>query len=231
MKKLFVSLLVIAASLNVMALDLTAKAQLTLKSANGVTDELYLVQASDLKAGLNGSYCGLVPSLDSKPVAFYAYFDSKEYVTFGTKDLGTMAFGLKTNAETDYTLTATNVEGTQTLYIYDEVDKKYFELKENEVYSFTATANETNTTRFHLAAAPAPAVPGICHQNGKLEITAYKGANVQVVEYDDNTKVAVPATDITLDYQEIDLANVAAGKQYVVIVTMGADVEKLVIKK
>lgn len=228
MKKLIVSLLVIAASLNVMALDITAKAQLTLKSANK-TDDLYLVQASDLNAGLNDGYCAVVPGLASKSIAFYAFFDSKEYSTFGTKDLGTLAFGLKTNDATDYTLTATNVEGT--LYIYDEVDKKYFELKENAVYSFTATANETNNTRFHLAAAPAPAVPGICHQNGKLEFTLYNGASVQVVGYEDNTVVAVPATDITLDYQEIDLANVADG-QYLVIVTKADQTEeKLVIKK
>ena len=136
---------------------------------------------------------------------------------------------MKTNDATDYTLTATSVEGT--LYIYDEVDKKYFELTEGAVYSFTATANETNNTRFHLAAAPAPAVPGICHQNGRLEFTAYEGASVQVVGYEDNTVVAVPATDITLAYQEIDLATLAAG-QYLVIVTKADQTEeKLVIKK
>ena len=72
MKKLFVSLLVIAAAMNVMAIDINAKAQLTLKSANNKTDELYLIQASDLKAGLNTAYCSLVPSLATKSVAFYA---------------------------------------------------------------------------------------------------------------------------------------------------------------
>jgi len=230
MKKLFVSLLVIAASLNVMAIDITAKAQLTLKgNTTNKTDNLYLVQASDLQDGLNTGYCAAVPSLATKAVAFYAYFGGAEYASFGTKDLGTLAFGVKTNADTEYTLTATNVIGT--LYIYDEVAKKYFELKENEAYAFTATANETNTTRFHLAAAPAPAVPGICHQNGRLEFTAYEGASVQVVGYEDNTVVAVPATDITLAYQEIDLATLAAG-QYLVIVTKADQTEeKLVIKK
>jgi len=230
MKKLFVSLLVIAASLNVMALDVTAGAQLTLKgTTTNKTDDLYLLQASDLKDGYNTGYCGLVPSLATKSVAFYAYFGGAEYNSFGTKDLGTLAFGLKTNADTDYTLTATNVEGD--LYIYDEVAKKYFTLTEGAVYNFTATANETTTTRFHLASAPAPATPGICHQNGRLEFTMYNGASVQVVEYDDNTKVAVAATNITLDYQEIDLATLAAG-QYLVIVTKADQTEeKLVIKK
>jgi len=230
MKKLFVSLLVIAAAMNVMAIDITAKAHLTLKgTTTNKTDDLYLIQASDLNAGLNDGYCSVVPGLASKSVAFYAYFDSKEYVSFGTKDLGTLAFGLKTNDDTEYTLTAENVSGD--LYIYDEVAKQYFTLTEGAVYSFTATANETNNTRFHLAAAPAPAVPGICHQNGKLEFTAYEGASVQVVGYEDNTVVAVPATDITLAYQEIDLATLAAG-QYLVIVTKADQTEeKLVIKK
>ena len=230
MKKLFVSLLVIAAAMNVMAIDITAKAQLTLKgTTTNKTDELVLLQSTDLKDGLNTGYCALVPSLATKSVAFYAYFGGAEYGTFGTKDLGTLAFGLKTNDDTEYTLTAENVAGE--LYIYDEVAKQYFTLTEGAVYNFTATANETNLTRFHLAAAPAPAVPGICHQNGRLEFTAYEGASVQVVGYEDNTVVAVPATDITLAYQEIDLATLAAG-QYLVIVTKADQTEeKLVIKK
>ena len=227
MKKIILSLLVFAA-ISVSAAT-TAKAKITITGVQTGNNGTVTLLQNDSYADAFDANASAVMSMADRKVALYAWYNNTEYQIFGSKDLGTLAFGLKTDASTDYTLKATNVAGT--LYIYDEVDKKYFELKENETYAFTATANETNNTRFHLAAAPAPAVPGICHQNGKLEITAYKGANVQVVEYDDNTKVAVPATDITLDYQEIDLANVAAGKQYVVIVTMGADVEKLVIKK
>ena len=226
MKKIFAVLLIFAATVNVFgAYTYTAKATLTLDSKGGDQCIMTIAQSDDATISKLSAHM----NMDYRQIAFYAISGGDKYEIFANTDLATLAFGLMTNAETDYTLTATNVVGT--LYIYDEVDKKYFTLTEGAVYTFTATANETNTTRFHLAAAPAPAVPGICHQNGRLEFTAYEGASVQVVGYEDNTVVAVPATDITLAYQEIDLATLAAG-QYLVIVTKADQTEeKLVIKK
>ena len=227
MKKIILSLLVFAA-ISVSAAT-TAKAKITITGVQTGNNGTVTLLQNDSYADAFDANASAIMSMADRKVALYAWYNNTEYQIFGSKDLGTLAFGLKTDASTDYTLKATNVAGT--LYIYDEVDKKYFELTEGAVYNFTATANETNTTRFHLAAAPAPAVPGICHQNGRLEFTAYEGASVQVVGYEDNTVVAVPATDITLAYQEIDLAALAAG-QYLVIVTKADQTEeKLVIKK
>ena len=224
MKKVFASLLMIAATVSAFAIDYTAKATLTLKNTNGDECQITIAQMDD--ATKAAQLCAEM-NMDYRDIAFYV-LDTKKYEIYASTNLGDLAFGLKVNNYKDYTLTATNVVGT--IYLYDEVAKKTFTLKENAVYSFEATANAED--RFHLTATAPVLVPGICHQNGRLEITAYNGASVQVVNYDDNTVVAVPATTITDDYQEIDLANVAADKQYLVIVTKAdQSVEKLVIKK
>ena len=221
MKKVFASLLMIAATVSAFAIDYTAKATLTLKNNNGDECKVTIAQVED--AATAKTLCAQM-NMDYRDIAFYV-LDTKKYEIYASTNLGDLAFGLMVNNDNNYTLTATNVVGT--LYLYDEVAKKNFTLKDNAVYSFTATANADD--RFHLTAT-AP-VPGICHQNGRLEFTAYTGASVQVVGYEDNTVVAVPATDITLDYQEIDLAKVADG-QYLVIVTKADQTEeKLVIKK
>ena len=201
--------------MNAMALDITAMAEIKLTAkTSGSTDALYLIQASDLQEGFNAGYCSLVPALETKSVAFYAYFNSTEYVSFGTKDLGTMAFGLKTNADTDYTLSVTTASGTQTLWIYDKVADQYFELKAGATYDFTATANETNVTRFALSAAPATD-PTICHYYNKLEVRNSNGMTVQVLNLD-GSATSVADANITTDSKvDIDLSGLAAG-QYLV---------------
>ena len=148
-------------------------------------------------------------------------------------NLENLVIGFATNkVDTKYTLSFSDMDGRE-LALYDKVAGKSVTINATTPnYEFTVAADKVGrvyiTDRFVIKA---PAVPGICHQNGRLEFTAYTGASVQVVGYDDNTVVAVPATDITLDYQEIDLSKVADG-QYLVIVTKADQTEeKLVIKK
>ena len=222
------SLLVIAATMNVMAdMSFTAKAKITL-TGGGESCEMFLVQSDELSAGVN-DYCQEM-RMEGRVIALYALDGTKLYQSYCVKDLGNLAFGFMTTitGETTYTVTVSEVGGAD-LYMKDNVTNETHKLSEGATWTFNASAS--SDTRFALAAAPAPAVPGICHQNGRLEFTAYEGASVQVVGYDDNTVVAVPATDITLAYQEIDLADLAAG-QYLVIVTKADQTEeKLVIKK
>jgi hypothetical protein len=217
MKKIFASLLILAATTTAFAQAFSAKATLTLKSENGKVSTLTIVQSDDASLVEYNSEL----NMDFRSMALYAYDAAadKKYEVYVTNDLSTLNIGVITGGETNFTLTVTDITGT--LYVDGQA------IQNGDVIPFTFAGDKLKA----FAVSTVAPTPGICHQNGKLEITAYKGATVEVVEYDDNTKVAVPATNITLDYQEIDLANVAAGKQYVVIVTMGADVEKLVIKK
>ena len=220
MKKIMFMLLGVAAALNAMAVDYTAKAKLTLTAESGYTCNLMLSQADEFGA-LNGSEM----NMEDRKVALYALNGATKLQIAKASDLEGVNVGvILTDADTKYTITVSSVEGTETLYLNDGTQE--YALTNCASYDFSATA-----LAFTLSHKATPATPGICHQNGRLEFTAYAGASVQVVGYEDNTVVAVPATDITLDYQEIDLANVADG-QYLVIVTKADQTEeKLVIKK
>ena len=210
MKKIMISLLLVAASLNVMALDLTAKVKVTLTANTSATsDVLYLIEASDLQDGLNAAYCAVVPELNNKPIAFYAYYDNTEYSTFGTKNLGAMAFGMKTNADTDYTLSFTQVTGT--LKMKDNVTGTLFDITEGYVYNFTATTSSTINDRFHLFVTPS--TPEICHRYGKLQVSGSTGQNVVVKNMDDSA-TSIGTVAITADYQEIAVEGVLAAGQY-----------------
>lgn len=209
MKKIFSTLLIMAVTMNAFALTYTAKAKVVLTSTSTTeTCNLYLIQSEDLAEGVNNGYCSTI-ELDERQVALYAIYSSNNYQTFGTKTLGAMAFGIKTDAGTAYTMTVSAVEGAQTLTLVDEIAGTTFDLTEGAVYNFTTTANSTITDRFHLYVAPS--VPGICHRYGKLQVSGSNGQSVAVKNMDDSA-TSIGTVAITSDYQEIDLAGLAAGQ-------------------
>ena len=212
--------------MNVMAVE-TARVELEIMSSDNKGGKVTLILNDEATAGAATGSAEI--NMSGRTVAIYAINGGYNYQIYKSNSLADLYIGLKTNASTDYTFKVLSATG-ETLYLKDEVEGWTMPLTAGTTQTCTMPANQDAiTTRFHLAAAPA--VPGICHQNGRLEFTAYEGASVQVVGYDDNTVVAVPATDITLAYQEIDLATLAAG-QYLVIVTKADQTEeKLVIKK
>lgn len=208
-------------------------AKITVTSTGGGNDVLFLVEDTPFSADYeSGSDIEKVMnSGQAYNINLFAVSAGKNLSMVATNSLADLAISFQSNTtETHYTMTFSDVQGTVTLY--DAVTKKTVTLANNDTYEFDCDANTTIADRFVINCTTcAPATPGICHQNGRLEFTAYEGASVQVVEYNDNTKVAVAATNITLDYQEIDLADLAAG-QYLVIVTKADQTEeKLVIKK
>ena len=225
MKKMFLSLLAIAATMSAMAIDYTAKATLTLTAPSGKTSKLTIAESAELADGLNNGYYAEL-NTEGRDAALYVEYDGVKYMTFAAKSLDEMVLGtwFSDGASTeDYTLTVSNVVGTETLKV--KIGDEVIEL----------TAGTHTLSRAALQAGgqvnPAALVKGICHQNGRLEFTDYAGATVKVVAYDDETNVVVPATTIASAAQNIELAALAAG-QYIVIVNEGkADEERLVIKK
>jgi hypothetical protein len=216
MKKMFLSLLVLAASLNVMAIDITAKAKLTLTptGATSPAEVLYLVQASDLNEGYNTGYCALVPSFDTKSISIFVNYNGEKYGTFGTKDLSNIELGIKTNDVTDYTITVSDVTGDLT--ITDLNDGSVITLADGVTIPVSATANTTLTARMKIGGAPAPATPEICHRYGKLEVRGSNGMTVQVLNLD-GTATTIADTDITTDAEvDIDLDKLTPGQQYLV---------------
>jgi len=216
MKKIFASLLILAATTTAFAQAFSAKATLTLKSEGGKVSKLTIVQSDD--ASLSEYNAEL--NMEFRTMALYAYDEAtdKKYEVYVTNDLSKLNIGVIRGDETNFTLTVTDITGT--LYIDGNA------VSEGDVIPFTFTGDKLKA---FAVSAVAP-VKGICHQNGRLEFTDYAGATVKVVAYGDETKVAVPATTITKAYEEIAL-KIAAG-QYIVIVNEGkADEERLVINK
>lgn len=215
-------------------------AKITVTSTGGGNDVLFLVEDTPFSADYeSGSDIEKVMnSGQAYNINLFAVSAGKNLSMVATNSLADLAISFQSNTtETHYTMTFSDVQGTVTLY--DAVTKKTVTLANNDTYEFDCDANTTIADRFVINCTTcAPATPGICHQNGRLEFTAYKDASVEIVDYDDNTDVRLNAQAITADYQTIDLTNVdATGKsgQLLVIVTktVGADQieEKLVIKK
>ena len=205
MKKIMISLLMMAAAINSFAVSYTAKATMTLTSQSGYTSNITIAESNDLNVGTNAGYCSII-NMEGRPVAMYAIFNGANYQTFGTKELGTMPFGIKTNADTNYKLTFTNVSGTKTLQMVDLVAKKIVSITTDGEYAFTAPANTETSDRFRLY------VPGtyeICFRYGKLQITENpSAADIVIKDATGATAMTVPAEPI---YQEIDLSGLAAG--------------------
>lgn len=112
MKKLFISLLAIAATINVMALNKENQAKITITGGTA-THGLYLINSSDLAEGFNNGYCGEIYDLDGLDVALYVVYDSKNYETFASKNLmeQPIQFKIKTNGSDSYTLKVEKVLG------------------------------------------------------------------------------------------------------------------------
>ena len=200
-----ISLLMLAATVNSFAVSYTAKAKVTLTSQNGYTSDITIAESADLTAGTNAGYCSII-NMEGRVVALYAIYNGAQYQTFGTKELGAMHFGIKTNADTDYKLTFSNVSGAKTLQLVDLEARKLINIAADGEYSFTAPANSVITDRFKLY------IPGtyeICHRYGKLQITENPStADIVIKDATGATVMTVPAEPL---YQEIDLAGLAVG--------------------
>ena len=210
MKKIVLMLLGVAATINVMAVDYTAKAVVTLQSQSGYSCKLTLRQAAEY-AALNG----LEMNMEGRQVALYALNGTTKLQTAQAADMENVKLGLLADASTSYTLTVSSVAGAETLYIWD-ADSASYALTEGAVYNFTAAASATDEARFVIKKAPLPTVQSICFNYNKLQLTKYAGATVEV--FADGAATATVTANVPSDLPyEIDLSNEAAGKYKVVI--------------
>lgn len=226
---MILSLLAVAATMSAMAITYNAKATITLTSPNNKTSKLTIAESADLADGLNNGYYAEL-NTEGRDAALYVEYNGVKYMQFAAKSLDELTLGTWFSADApdgDYTLTVSGVSGTETLKL--KIGDETIEL--------TAGTSKT-VSRAALAAAgnevnpAAPAAPALCHQNGRLEFTAYNGATVTVLNYDDKSATTITDIAITSDAQNVDLATLAADKQYIVVVTKAdATKEELVIKK
>lgn len=149
-------LLGIAATINVMAVDYTAKAVLKLEANSGYFCQLILRQA-DAFGTLNGAPM----NMDDRHVALYALNGAQPLSIAMAADLTNLPLGLMCDTSESYTITVSGVEGAQTLVLFDLADPndiKQYPLVNDAVIGFTAVAGSTIEDRFVINyVAPAPA--------------------------------------------------------------------------
>ena len=215
MKKIVLMLLGVAATINVMAVDYTAKAVVTLQAKSGYTCELTLRQAAEYGA-LNGADM----NMEGRKVALYALNGTTPLEIAKAADLTDVKLGLKADASTSYTITVSEVEGAETLYIWD-ADSASYALTEGAVYHFAAAANATDEARFVIKKAPLPTVKGICYTYNTLHLTKYDGAKVEVFAKGATTAVVTETVTGDLEF-DVDLNAQASGMYKVVVTVPGA---------
>lgn len=215
-------LLGVAATINVMAVEFTSKAKITLESVSGYTCNLMLSSSAT-----DGALDGSVMNMEDRKVALYALNGTTKLQIAKATDLEGVELGLLSDASTSYTITVSQVAGTETLYIWD-ADSASYALTEGASYTFAAAANETDEDRFVIKKAPLPTAQGICFNYNKLQLTKYDGATVEV--FADGAATATRTENVVGDAMyEIDLSNETAGKYKVVVTVPGATPEEYII--
>jgi hypothetical protein len=216
MKKIMISLLMVAATLNAMAITYTGKAQLVLTSSDNKSCTLGLVESEDLVDGLNpGRYAVL--NEEGKDVLIYVVYNNVKYETFASNKatMQDMQLYIKTNASTDYTLTAKNVTGTLKVRI-NGVD-----------YTISAGMNEAITlpASSTLPAAgdedkykvqpSAPAAPEFCFVNEELKVNGFAGKKLAIWNADKTTAI-VPEFTLGDTYVR-DFSGEAANSKFIIV--------------
>ena len=205
MKKIFMSLLVLAATFNAFAIDYTAKATLTLTDTDGDACEIVIAQSDQTDIS---KYCAEM-YMENRAIAIYVSANDKKYELYAANDLTGIAFGIMPKeGVTDYTLTVTDQEG-EVLIFKDNVTGATYPMTDGTIIRLANVTAETITS-FQVADAATPVERNICHRYGKLEIYGSTDQTVEILSQDGLTSIYTEK--ITSDYQEIDL-NIALAAQ------------------
>ena len=156
MKKIMISLLMVAATLNAMAITYSGKVKVRLTSSDNQYCEAVVATSDALNDGLNNSY--YAPFNDeNKEVHLYVEFGSTRYAHFGSSaaTMTNMPLIMKANSATSYTFTFSAMVGT--IEIYDK--EAGANIDKSQPYNFTIDAGEANSIiadRFIINYVPAP---------------------------------------------------------------------------
>ncbi len=222
MKKIMVMLLAIAATMNALAVDYTAKAVITLEAESGYNCQLTVREAAEYGA-LNGA----VMNMEDRVVALYALKGATKLEIAKAADLRSVPLGLLTDVSTNYTLTVSSVAGTETLYIHDNVAGLDYALTEGASYNFTATASTTDEARFYLKKASSGEL-NVCFRDNKLEIND-NPYDAPIVIKDANGD-EIPGSPYAANTLLVDMTTIgAAGDRFTVEFAGGA--RKFIIVK
>jgi len=218
MKKIMISLLMVAATLNAFAVTYTSKAKLTLKSSDNKSCSMTIAQSEDFVDGLNPGYYAELNE-EGKEVLLYVEFGGKKYAHFGSNEatMADLQLGIKTNGATSYTLTASNVSGSAPFkvriagveYTITDGMSEVINLPASSV--LPAAGDEAD-----YKVQPAALAKGICFNYEKLELVKYNGAKVEV--FAENAAAPAKSANVPSDAKfVIDLNDLSKGEYSVKI--------------
>lgn len=203
MKKIMVLLLGVAATINAMAIDYTAKAKVTLTAVESTfTCDLKLSEYADAGA-LNGS----AMNMEDRKVALYALNGGTKLEIAKAADMRNVPLGLLTDASTHYTISVSQVAGTETLYIHDNQEGADYALTEGASYDITATASTTNESRFYLKKVSDAL--DVCFIDNKLQINGNPYSATIVIKDANGDEIAgspFAANTLLVDFSTIGVA-------------------------
>lgn len=205
MKKIMISLLMIAATLNAMAVTYTGKAKVTLKSSDNRTCAAVIATSADFNDGLNSEYYASLNE-EGYDVLLYVEYEGNKYAHFGSSaaTMQNMPLVMKANAATSYSLSFSSMVGT--ISIYDTKEANFVDM--SSTYNFTIEAGQANSViadRFVINyVAPTPAEPSLCFSNDVLDVIGYAGKTLKVEKEDGTPVVAEHA--LASDAEHFNLA-------------------------
>lgn len=219
MKKIMISLLMVVATLNAMAVTYTGMAQLTLTSSDNKSCDLIIAESEDFNAGLNNGYYAEL-NTEGKEVQFYVTYGGKNYEQFASNaaTMQDLQLGIVTNASTTYTLTAPYATGTLRVkingveYVITQGMSEVITLPASS--TLPAAGDQAN----YVVNPSAPLVKDICFKYNKLELTKYDGATVEV--FADGAATAAVTDVVAGDATYLVDLNAQASGKYKVVVTI-----------
>lgn len=209
MKKVIMSLLVLAASMTAMA-AYTSKATLTLTgTTSGETCELVIAATTDYS---KADMCAIM-NMDYRVVALYALEGTNKYQLYGDATISDLALGFMAGAETDYIIKATNVEGAENFVLYDAVSGVKTTLTDGTVYPFVTDGTAATILDRFVINPSHVQTAFVCQVAGGLSFhgdQAYTGLQV----LDENDQVVEAAFDLAAGEDKF-VAIAAAGRYYI----------------
>lgn len=188
----------------------TAKAKIAIAATDNSTgtDNLYILEGDTYSDALDdGKDAVKIMNDGTGAINLYAVLGGNNLQMCYTNDITNLPLTFASSTATAYTMTFSNVSGT--VKLFDAVTGTETVLANSGTYNFTCAANSTIADRFFINYVPA--APQICHRYGKLQVTGMKDTNVVVKNMDDSA-TSIGTVAITANYQEIDLAGLAAGQ-------------------
>ena len=190
MKKILISMMLVAGIATAYAADVTTRAKITLGSS-----AITVRESADLSDAEDSGYDAVV--YGSTNIAVIA--NSKKWAEWGTNDLEGVVIEFTPAAE-NVSFAFSNVKGD--LYLVDKQDNSRTKIVAGATYDFTVEASQVGVAQANRFAISKIAGPEICFNYNKLTVKGYAGKTLKVMKGAD----VVVAEKTLSDNEEFDLS-------------------------